>query len=92
MVVHTFGSSRAARGVVPASPVSGSPCLIDLVRHVRVRLVAPGGRLLLSVYRSAGGTGPDAPTRLAAAGVRVDGSSGAGGALWTATTAWADVP
>lgn len=79
----TPGDGRRFDFVHVLADVVPAERLIDLVRHVPVRLVALGGRLLLCVYRSAGGTGPDAPTRLA---------DGAGGTLWTATTAWADVP
>lgn len=59
-----------------------------LVRHALDRLVAPGGRLLVSVYQPAGGTAPDAAQRLAAAGVEVAGSASGTGAPRTATTAW----
>jgi SAM-dependent methyltransferase len=62
----------------------------DVVRHARDRLVAPGGRLLVSVYQPVGGTAPDAPRRLAAAGATVAGSAEGGGPPGTATTAWCD--
>ena len=62
----------------------------DVVRHALDRLVAPGGRLLVSVYQPAGGTAARAAERLAAAGVRVGGCSEGDGAPGTATTAWCD--
>ncbi|MBY8877337.1 class I SAM-dependent methyltransferase [Actinacidiphila acidipaludis] len=62
----------------------------EVVRHALDRLVAPGGRLLVSVYQPVGGTAPRAADRLAAAGVRVGGSSAGDGAPGTATTAWCD--
>jgi SAM-dependent methyltransferase len=62
----------------------------DVVRHARQRLVAPGGRLLVSVYQPVGGTAPDAARRLAAAGAAVAGSAQGAGAPGTATTAWCD--
>jgi serine protease inhibitor/2-polyprenyl-3-methyl-5-hydroxy-6-metoxy-1,4-benzoquinol methylase len=61
----------------------------DVVRHALARLVAPGGRLLVSVYQPEGGTAPDAAERLTAVGLRVEGSASGSGAPRTATTAWA---
>jgi 2-polyprenyl-3-methyl-5-hydroxy-6-metoxy-1,4-benzoquinol methylase len=60
----------------------------DVVRHALAELVAPGGRLLVSVYQPEGGTAPDAARRLAAAGLPVTGSASGAGAPRTATTAW----
>ncbi|MFI1091395.1 serpin family protein [Streptomyces sp. NPDC020917] len=62
----------------------------DVVRHALGRLVAPGGRLLVSVYQPVGGTAPQAAERLAATGAAVAGHSSGGGAPGTATTAWCD--
>lgn len=62
----------------------------EVVRHARDRLVAPGGRLLVSVYQPAGATAPDAAARLAATGITVAGRASGEGPPGTATTAWCD--
>jgi 2-polyprenyl-3-methyl-5-hydroxy-6-metoxy-1,4-benzoquinol methylase len=59
---------------------------VDLVRHALGSLVAPGGRLLVSHYQSAGGTDRTAAEHLRDMGFDVVGSASRPGA----TTAWLD--
>ncbi|HEU5475587.1 MAG TPA: class I SAM-dependent methyltransferase [Actinophytocola sp.] len=60
----------------------------DLIRHALAVLVEPGGRLLVSHYKSAAGTDPTAAEHLRQLGFPVTGSSAEAGGGTGATTAW----
>jgi SAM-dependent methyltransferase len=81
---HRFDFVHVLADCVPAERFP------EVVGHAREQLVAPGGRLLVSVYQPAGATAPNAAARLAATGVAVTGSASGQGPPGTATTAWCD--
>ncbi|HEV2784187.1 MAG TPA: class I SAM-dependent methyltransferase [Actinophytocola sp.] len=64
----------------------------DMLRHALDTLVAPGGRLLVSHYQSAGGGDRTAAEHVRDLGFEVAGSSHARGGDRAATTAWIDRP